>query len=99
MANNAIDGNTLTDGAAKNMVLGAAGAAVGQALGDVADAVVSSLKGTPSLAVQQLTSHVNDATGMAGGSIKATGVGEAVAISAGSSTNLVGVCDKTNGSC
>ncbi|WP_339669314.1 RHS repeat-associated core domain-containing protein [uncultured Paraglaciecola sp.] len=101
MANNAIDGNNLTDGAAKNMALGAGGAAVGQALGDAADAVVSLLKGTPSLAVQQLTSHVNEATGAAGGNIKATGVGvgEAVAISAGSSTNLVGACDKTNGSC
>jgi hypothetical protein len=101
IANNAIDGNALTDGAAKNMALGAAGAAVGQALGDAADAVVSSLKGTPSLAVQQLTSHVNEATGIAGGNIKANGVaaGEAVALSIGSSTNLVGACDKTNGSC
>lgn len=65
-----------------------------------ADAVVSSLKGMPSLAVQQLASHVNEVTGMAGGNIKATGVGvgEAVAISAGSSTNFVGACDKTNGS-
>jgi RHS repeat-associated protein len=99
-ANNAIDGKALTDGAGKAMALGAGGAAAGQALGDAADAAISALKGTPSLAVQQLTSHVNDATGIANTQASGVGVGEAVAISAGGSVGAAGsACDKSNGSC
>ena len=99
-ANNAIDGNNLTDGAGTSMALGAAGAAAGQALGDAADAVVSSLKGSPSLAVKQLATHINDATNT-GGNIKATGVGagEAISTTIGNSTSLASGCNKQDGSC
>ncbi|MGV2874121.1 RHS repeat-associated core domain-containing protein [Colwellia sp. E150_009] len=101
-ANNAIDGKALTDGSGTAMAFGAGGAAVGQGLGDAADAAISLVKGTPSLAVKQMTSHINESTSKTlGVSMKsnAVGAGEAISTTLGNSTSLATSCDKSSGSC
>ncbi|MCV2885755.1 RHS repeat-associated core domain-containing protein [Aestuariibacter sp. AA17] len=93
VANNAIDGNNLTDNVGVGTVLGAAGGAAGTIVGDAIDAGTAALKqkafNATSVADQNLTQHIKGATG-GGASSTSVGVGDVLGNVA---SNAAGVAD------
>ncbi len=93
VANNAIDGENLTDNVAVGALLGAAGGAAGTIVGDAIDAGTAALKqkafNSTSVANQNLAQHIKGATG-GGASSTSVGVGDALGNVA---SNAAGVAD------